>query len=303
MSILTMKEVAEKKKLQLFPSKSFVLLNDKLKSKIFDLNEKDYSNREIIESKKPLILTTLKIHFSTEFKDKPYLTGYDQIIFDACISEQHHGNEFTTPAVIHRAIGGSKVKFTVAEQEKILNSVRKLASTFIDFDMSDVCEHFKYNEGKEFTYCGYLLPAELISATVNGQLSSAVIHFIQNSPLLDVALMKKQIISCDNNLLDIPGTNINENILAIKGCLLRRILSIKGSHNPKRGKRVSKLSPIILFDSIFEQCELLDADRNRKSEYRNAIAKILNHFKSCGIISDWHFEKKGNQFYSIHLKL
>lgn len=303
MSILSMKEVAEKKKLQLSPSKSFVLLNDKLKSKIFDLNEKDYSNREIIESKKPLILTPLKIYHSTEFKDKPYLTGYDQIIFDACISEQHHGNEFTTPAIIHRAIGGSKTTFTISEQEKILNSVRKLASTFIDFDMSDVCEHFKYNEGKEFTYSGYLLPAELIFATVNGKFDSAVIHFIQNSPLLDVAIMKKQLISCDNSLLYVPNSRIYEDILAIKGYLLRRILSIRGSHNPKRGKRVSKLCPVILFDSIFEQCELLDADRNRKSEYRNSISKLLNHFKSCGLISEWHFEKKGNKFYSILIKL
>ena len=303
MSILSMKEVAEKKKLQLFPSKNFVFLTDKLKKNIFDLTQKNYENREIIESKKPLILTALNIYFSTEFKNKPYLTGYDQIIFDACISEQHHGNEFTTPAIIHRAIGGSKTKLTLAEQEKILNSVRKLATTFIDFDMSDVCEHFKYNEGKSFTYSGYLLPAEFLSAYVNGQLSSAVIHFIQNSPLLDVAKMKKQLISCDNLLLEVPSTNINENILAVKGCLLRRILSIKGSHNPKRGKRVSKLCPVILFDSIFEQCELLDADRNRKSEYRNAVEKFLNHFKSCGLISDWHFEKKGNKFYSIHLKL
>jgi len=143
MSILSMKEVAEKKKLQLFPSKNFVFLTDKLKKNIFDLTQKNYENREIIESKKPLILTALNIYFSTEFKNKPYLTGYDQIIFDACISEQHHGNEFTTPAIIHRAIGGSKTKLTLVEQEKILNSVRKLATTFIDFDMSDVCEHFK----------------------------------------------------------------------------------------------------------------------------------------------------------------
>ena len=303
MSILSMKEVAEKKKLQLCPSKNFVFLTDKLKQNIFDLTKKDYANREIIESKKPLILTPLNIYYSSEFKDKPYLTGYDQIIFDACISEQHHGNEFTTPAIIHRAIGGSKTTFTIAEQEKILNSVRKLASTFIDFDMSDVCEQFKYNEGKKFTYCGYLLPIELIFATVNGKFDSAVIHFIQNSPLLDVALMKKQLISCDNSLLYVPNSRIYEDVSAIKGCLLRRILSIKGSHNQKRGKRVSKLCPIILFDSIFEQCELLDADRNRKSEYRDSIAKILNHFKSCGVISEWNFEKQGNKFYSIHLKL
>lgn len=303
MSILSMKEVAEKKKLQLFPSKNFVFLTDKLKQNIFDVSQKDYSIREVIECKKPLILTTLNIYFSTEFKDKPYLTGYDQIIFDACISEQHHGNEFTTPAIIHRAIGGSKTSFTITEQEKILNSVRKLATTFIEFDMSAICEKFNYNEGKSFTYYGYLLPAEFLSATVNGKFDSAVIHFLQNSPLLDVAKIKKQIITCDNSLLYVPNSRIYEDVLAIKGCLLHRILSIKGSHNPKRGKRVSKLCPVILFDSIFEQCELLDADRNRKSEYRNTIEKILNHFKSCRLISDWHFEKKGNKFYSIHLNL
>ena len=295
-----MKKVAEQKKIQISPATNFIVLTDKLKKNIFDVSQKDYENREIIESHKPLVLSTLNIYYSTEFKYKTYLTGYDEIIFDACISEQYQGNEFTTPAIIHRAIGGSKTKITVTEQEKILNSIRKLATTFIDFDISAVCEKFNYNEGKQFIYSGYLLPAEFISATINGRFDSTVIHFLQNSPLLDVAKIKQQLIACDNSLLYSAKSNVQENVLAIKGYLLRRILSIKGSHSNKRGKRVKKLQPIILIDSLFEKCELLYADRNRKSEYRNIIEKIMDFFKTQGLISSWHFEKQGNKFYSIH---
>ena len=296
----SLEELAQMKKIQIYPTKEFVILSDKLKKNIFDVSQKDYENREIIESHKPLILSSLNIYFSTEFKDKTYLNGYDEIIFDACISEQYKGNEFTTPAIIHRAIGGSKTKITIAEQERILKSVKKLATTFIDFDMSAACEKFNYNEGKQFTYSGYLLPAEFVIASIGGQIDYSVIHFLRSSPLLKVAEIKKQLIACNNELLSVPNTNTNENALTIKGYLFRRISTIKGSNDIHRSKRVKKLQPIILLDSLFEQCELINADRNRKSEYRNLIEKILNHFKSQCFIKDWHFEKQGNKFYSIH---
>ncbi len=296
----SLEELAQMAKIQIKPAKEFIILSDKLKKTIFDVSQKDYENREIIESHKPLVLSTLNIYSSTEFKDKPYLTGFDEIIFDACISEQYAGNEFTTPAIIHRAFGGSKTKITSAEKARILNSIRKLATTFIDFDMSAACDKFNYNDGKHFTYSGYLLPTEFISASVNGQIVANVIHFLRDSPLFDVAKIKKQIIAANNDLLSVPNTNTNENALIIKGYLFRRISIIKGSHSNKRSKRVKKLQPIILLDSLFEHCELINADRNRKSEYRNVIEKVMNHFKFLHFIKEWHFEKQGNKFYSIH---
>ena len=298
-------------KTQVYPSRELVIATDKMKANVFDATN-DNAERGILEDKKSKIVTPLDIHFSTEFKDKNKLTAFDELIFDVCISEQFKGNKLTTPAIIHRAMGGSKTNFTAKEKDKILQSVRKLATTFIDFDITKTCKQFNYNDGRGYKYNGYLLPCEYIAASINGWTDSAVIHFLRDSPLLDVARIKNQFATCDVALLDVPNIRNSELVLSLKGYLLRTVLKIIGSHKKHkkhfRGKgkdgkpffqQATKLQKIIKLDTLFEQCGLSDATNNRKSEYRKAIAKIMNHFQSQNLISEWHFEKKDGRFYSI----
>lgn len=303
------KNMTEYNKIQIYPTKELVICIDKMKKNICNPLKKS-KKRKIIEDKRSKTKTPLKINFSSDVED---VTAYDELILDVCISEQFKGNEYTTPAIIHRALGGSKTKLTTKDKDKILQSVRKLATTFIDFDITDVCKKFGYNDGKEYKYSGAILPCEYVTATINGWTDSAVIHFLRKTPLLDVATFKGQIATCDISLLDVPKIRNTDTILAIKGYLLRRILQIKGSHNPhkkhfcgknKEGKlnfrTAKKLEKIILFETLFQNCELSDADRRRKVEYRNSISKILDHFKEKGVITEWHFVKKDGAYYSIH---
>ena len=303
------------KNLQIYPSKQLTITTDKLKKRIFDVTD-DSTERNVIEDKKTMTITPLDIHFSDDFKGANSITAYDELVFDICLSEQFKGNEFTTPAVIHRAMGGSKTNFTAKEKEKILQSVRKLATTYIDFDVTDICKKFGYNNGEDYKYSGYLLPAEYITKTINGQVDTAVIHFLRKSPLLDVAMFKGQFITCDVSLLDVPNIRNTEIILSLKGYLLRRILQIVGSHKPhkkhfdgkQKGGKISfrqskKLEKTILLETLFEQCGLADAPKNRKAEYRNAITKIMNHFKEQNLISEWRFDKVNGKFRAIFFEL
>ena len=306
----------EEHNLQIYPLRKVAILIDKLKTNIFNPT-KQSTKRAVIENKKTGIKTPLLIKFSDDFKEKKNITAYDELVFDICVSEQLKGNEHTTPAVIHRAMGGSKTNFTAKEKDKILHSIQKLSTTWIEFDCSQCFEKFGYNDGKSYQYNGNLLPSEFIKAikaTVNGQTDSAVIHFLRKTPLLDVAMFKGQIITCDTKLLDVPNIKNTDLILGMKGYLLRRVLQIVGSHKPhkkhfagkKKGgeskfKTVTKLQPIILFETLFEQCGLADATKRQQQQARETIKKILDHFKAENLISDWLFEKKNGKFFSIHL--
>jgi len=300
--------------LQIYPSKKLVIAIDKMKQYIFKTG-KPTLTPIIIEDKKTNTETDLTVTLSDEFKEEKKLSAYDELILDICVSEQFAGNEYTTPAIIHRAMGGSKTKITAKDKEKIMWSVRKLATTYIDFDFTDTCKRFGYNNGEGYKYSGYLLPAEYITKTINGQVDSAVIHFLRDSPLLDVARMKNQFITCDVALLDVQNIRNTELVLKLKGYLLRRVLQIVGSRKPhkkhfagkkKDGKPIhrqaNKLADKILLDTIFEQCEISDADKWKKQDARNIISKIMNHFKEEGLISEWRFETKYGKFHAVKIE-
>lgn len=305
-------EKSNEKSLQIYPSKKIFMGSDKMKKRIFDAVD-DEEVRDVREnkSKRREIITPLEMHFTEEFKAEKNLTAFDELVFDCCISEQFAGNEYTTPAIIHRLMGGSKTNFSPAEKEKILNSVRKLSCGWIKFDISEVCKEFGYNDGAEYKYHGPIMPAEYVTRTINGRVDSAAIHFLRQSPLLDVAKIKGQFIISDPKLLDVPIKN-NETVLSIKSYLWRRVLQIIGSHKEHKKhfcgrikgggvnhKTAKGLPKTILLDTLFEQCGLLDATNNRKAEYRNTISKIMEHFKAVGLIKEWHFGKEKGKFCSI----
>lgn len=298
-------------KFQIYPSKQLAVAIDKLKKNIFNPT-KQSTNRAVIEDEKSKVKTPLLIKFSDDFKDQKHISAFDELVFDICVSEQLKGNEYTTPAIIHRAMGGSKTNFTAKEKEKILQSITKLATTWIKFDCSECFKKFGYNDGKSFEYHGNLLPSEYIKATVNGQTDSAVIHFLRKTPLLDVAVFKGQIITCDTKLLDVPKIRNTDLVLGMKGYLLRRILQIKGSHEPhkkhftgkKKGggfsfRQSTKLQKTILLDTLFEQCGLSDATKRQQQQARETISKIMDYFQAENLISEWHFKKAEGRFRAI----
>ena len=300
------------REVQIYPSNQFVIVSDKMTNKIFNANRKNSADIDIVEDSKSDTLTELNLTLSNEFP-KNNLTAFDHIIFDACISEQEKGNQFTTLAIIYRAIGGGEDnKITPASLQRIFDSVKKLATTWVSFDCSAICQKFGYNNGKAYAYNGYLLPLEFVIATVNGQIDTVAVHFLRNSPLLDVAKMKGQVITCNSKLLRLPKLNNTERVLSIKGYLFRRILQIIGSHKPHKAhlagksndnqpiyRRNKKLEKSILLDSLYAQCEIDTTSKLQQQRARETITKVMEHFKANNLISEWHFTKKDRKFYSI----
>ena len=297
-------------KVQVYPSKKFVIVSDKLTNNIFNANRKNSVEIDLVEDDFANIVTPVNLTLSDAFP-KNNLNAFDHLIFDACVSEQEKGNEFTTPAIIYRAIGGEKDRISPTAQQKILDSVKKLATTWISFDCSAICEKRGYNDGRGYEYNGSLLPVEFVIATVNGQINTVAFHFLRSSPLLDVAKMKGQFITCDSSLLKLPYLKNTERVLSIKGYLFRRVKQIIGSHQKRKGHRIGskgkkpvfmfnrKLQKSILFDTLFQLCELVDSNKWQQQDIRTIITKVMEHFKANNLISEWHFEKKNRKFYSI----
>ena len=298
-------------KIQVYPSKKFVIISDKLTNNIFNANRKNSAEIDLVEDDFADIVTPVSLNLS-DAVPKNNLNAFDHLIFDACVSEQEKGNEFTTPAIISRAIGGKEKDITPAAMQRIFDSVKKLATTWISFDCSAICQKRGYNDGRGYEYNGYLLPVEFVIATVNGQIDTVAFHFLRKSPLLDVAKMKGQLITCDDsNLLKLPNLNNTERVLAIKGYLFRRILQIIGSHQNRKGHRIGsegkkpvykfnrKLAKFIRLDTLFQQCEIDTTSIRQQQQTRETIGKVMEHFKANNLISEWHFEKKERKFYSI----
>ena len=251
----------------------FYLPIDLLSRKIFDTNlENDYPC-ELADK------TILKI---SNLRDP--LNSFDKLVLFVCLSEQAAENEFTTIRRIYQLMGGSHT-LTAELKNSISSSLDKLAQVQIEIGMQESQK------------------LERLTAKFRGQIVKETIHFLGKSPLQKVAELKKQFITCDLNLLNISAFHNSEFNFRLKFYLLERVLTTKGSHDPKRKKRVKKLQPIILFDTLYDKLKIpADIDRGKKRDIRNSIKKVMDHFKAQNLISDWRFEKKLDKFYSIEFQ-
>ena len=101
-----------------------------------DIVSKECSNpiyetgkRKILEFKNPKIFSYLSVESSLGLP-----TAFDELIYRAIISEVQSDRDFITPSMLYRDIGGSAVNdVSAAWKDKILNSVKKLARTWISY--------------------------------------------------------------------------------------------------------------------------------------------------------------------------
>lgn len=291
---------------RLNPANDLTILLDKVFKNVFNPT-KDKKIRHVIEDKKSGIKTVVTFE---ALKDN--LNQFDKLVFCTAISEQLAGNKFfSIRRLWHRMGGGYNLPADM--KKKIATSIEKLACTRVEINMTDVNEKFHYTKKKDVVFRNYLLPCKSVEVIVNGQTLEGAYQILDDSPLFEVAELKKQFAAQPIELLDVTKLHNSELVLKLKFFLLERTTAIIGSHKKRKAhivgkkkgggyiyKRAKQLHKIITFEDIFEQCELSDADNGKKRDARNTIEKILEHFKAQNFISEWHFEKKNGAFYSIH---
>ncbi len=290
---------------QIYPSKTRVILNDKDTKVAFGLTDEIADELfatgvgfEILEKKHKKhgdIVTKVKITNVKGYFNKEPLDQFDFAVFSVCISEQFAGNFYITPAIILRGLTGKIGKGDAEpnsnQRAAIMHSLQKLMGTVVRVDLTDYCEKLKIKVDKPPVFVGQVLPAQYVEATVNGK-DATVIYFPKEqdkSPLLRAAGLKNQIIRYDAALLNVPNQNNTPRIIAVKNYVMRRIVEIKAH----------KMTPTITFNDVFKKCNLNDVSRKSKLDARNAIIELFEQLQAKGFVDSFKVNKTGNKFQSI----
>ena len=284
------------------PSRIRVEINDKLAKVIFKLSDEgteDLLNGDtfcIVEKRdKKLgeITTAYKILNAAGYQVLRPFTMFDRFVLAVCISEWLKGNRYTTVAIIYRAltgkIGRSDAKPSVTQRKAIIESLEILMSRIVDYGAEEICKVMGYNNGNPFVGKAPLLPAAYIDfSAVNGD-NDTLIFFTDEPPLLKMAQIKKQLVSYDATLLDMPGQNTPMNI-ASKNYTMLRIQEII-LHK--------QLTPTITFWDVFKKLRIENADNKIKQRIREYMIAFFEHLKNKNIVKSFEVVKHGNTLFML----
>lgn len=297
------------KNVQIYPSKKRVELNDKATKRFFNLTRESY--QKLLESKAKATLIEKKNHkkfgnikssfsISNEngFSNFIPLDEHDRAVLSVCVSNWLEGNRYITPAIIYRGLTGKvndasgNSKPSPVQLKAILQSIDRLMFTAYDPQILDAYEKLEYISGDDKIVIkkSVVLPCYRAEVTINGQ-TSDVIYFDRESPFLIQASLKKQMLTYDAELLDVPNQNNSPTIIAAKNYVMRRIQEII----------LHKMTPTITLADIFKKCRIENASNDIKMGTRKAVVKFFEHLKAKNHIKSFEIIKKRNAFYSIKI--
>ena len=284
------------------PSRTRVEINDKLAKVIFKLSDEGTGELLsgdtfcIVEKRSKKfgeVTTAYKILNAAGYQVLRPFTMFDRFVLAVCISEWLKGNRYTTVAIIYRAltgkIGRSDAKPSVTQRKAIIESLEILMSRIVDYGAEDICQVMGYNNGNPFVGKAPLLPATYIDFSAVSGDNDTLIFFTDEPPLLKMAQIKKQLISYDATLLDMPGQNTPMNI-ASKNYTMLRIQEII-LHK--------QLTPTITFADVFKKLRIENAHVEIKRRIREYMIEFFKHLKSKNIVKSFEVIKHGNTFYAI----
>ena len=291
----------------IYPSKVRIVPNCKLAKITANHTDKQYQKlmdgkrRGIIEKKNHKkygdIVTAYYITNADGYDNTDPLISSDYDVLSVCISEIEAGNMCTTPAIILRGLTGrtkaeiggtSNGAVNKDQRAAILNSIKKLMSTIIKVDLTDVNKKLGYNNGKQEIITDTILPCHFKTEKINGQIVEDTIYFDRQSPIFKVAEERNQIIRYDVELLNVPGQNNTPLVINLKNQAIIRVFEII-KH---------KMTPTITLDDIFKKCRITD-NRKAKEHARKYLDEFFKHLQSKGVIKSFEWTKKGNKFYSV----
>ena len=284
--------------------KTWVTPVDKVSGLAFDGAGSLYNTKLVgvdISSRKTKkeILSMVSLDFSDraiQITGRKELTPYDREVHDALVTLYIDGeNDYITPQMIYRAMTGNKdAKLNPKQQETISNSLNKLMYSRLVIKASkEECQAYGFDK---FTYEGTVIQGEKVTATVNGVSVIEVYHLLKEPVLYTYAAKKDQIGRLDIKLLNSP-VNKNEENITLQSYLYRRILAIKAS---------GKLSPTIVYDTVFKQLDIQAASdgalRKKKLIVRNTVKKILDYWKQQGFITGYVENSRKTEIVSVTIR-
>ena len=236
------------------------------------------------------VITTYTISNADGFDNSDPLSEFDRAVLSVCAAYFDAGFKHITVAMILRGLTGKKGSDAQPYPDQynaILYSVTKLMGTLISIDDSETNELLGYEKSRSIT-CSAILPAQFTETTVNGQ-KTATIKFDRISPLIELGKKRKQLLSFDSTLLDVPNQNNTPLVISLKNYTLVRICEIK----------LHKMTPTLTFDDIFRKCRIEEAPKITKQRARRTLLKFFQHLQNVRFISSFAFLKEHTKFKKI----
>lgn len=215
-----------------------------------------------------------------KFSNGAMLNPYCRAVMDAVNSLYNAGNKLLSACMIHRTMTGKNIPEEKA-RSAIYEAIDALMHTVIDIDATQEAKAFGF---EAFKFKGQLLPAQFVTAKINGQTVDCL-KLLAEPPLLAYARRKRQLSSYDVRLLNAPFEALSatqENIIIVN-YLLDRIM---GMLNPK-----NRLQNVIRYNSLYEHLSLeaptqatLETKRRR---IRQTVHTVLDTWIKTGLISSY----------------
>lgn len=266
--------------------------NDKVAVKFFNPTTKQWEeglmqiweNPNDKRKKAQKVLTPVEFKSNEAGKPLPRYNSFDKAVFTACYSIQAAGNLATTTDIIFANMTGKgdRGRPTQEMRRKIKDSIIKMSGCWVRIDIEAVNAEFGYNAPRTI-YEGQLLYAKFEETRINGKTVKDAVFFLDKSPLIQVAEIKKQILSYPRELLDVP-VSASEDSIVVREELLRRIHLILNHEQ----------TPSILFESVLEPIGYATMSKSEKLRERRKIFKMMDKWKADGLFKDYSVEKAGN---------
>lgn len=223
------------------------------------------------------------------------LTYFDKMVLDAVFSYFNAGIYTITAKQIAETIGGNR-KITsnkVSLIAEVENSLENMSHNFYSIDCTEQLQQYAQLASLQSpTIKGAVMNFIEVSAIMNGQKVKGYKFAPEAQALFYYAKAVNQIASVDVALLDVQSvSNTNANV-KLKHYLIMRIEGMKKAHN-------GIYKNIMLFDTIFKNCQIDASNRTQRKRYTDSITAILTEWTQRKYIKKFDFIKKGNSFYSI----
>lgn len=290
---------------QVYPITQRLVPNFKLCKVIYNLDQEQYDRMAIDDKQRKILekknfkkygdlITVYRISNTDDRESSDPLNEFDYAVYSVCVTYFDKGYRCITFAMIYRALTGKTTKDGKGKvphdlRNAIILSLKKLIGTVIEIEDSSVNSAFNYDD--EANKCSFILPAHFLDAIVNGK-DASVIYFDRISPLMEIATNRKQLLTYDIALLDVPTVRNTFMNITLKSYVMRRVCEIK-LHKQLRN--------IITFRDVFDKCRIDEASRDTKMNAREVIIKLFEHLQAKDFIKSFKVVKKENAFYSIHL--
>lgn len=284
--------------------KSYVMSNTKIANQL----TKGFLNNELwkFETAKKNSGKEAPVYACFEFDNdnvnlpKNY-TPYDREVFNSVCSLFDAGNSFIWPEQIYRTMTGQTGGDRVSPQavETIKDSLIKQMFSSIEIDYTEQAKLYRKDKKVDaYRVRGNMLNLVEHDAIINGQKLSG--FNILGKPILYEYSQKMrgtdqgQVITVKIDLLNTKKaiSNTPDNIV-MRAYVVKRIEEMR---NPR-----SRLINKILYDKIFEECQIDATNKVIKKRHRDAIKKILDCFIEKNYIKSYTETKKGKTFDGIEI--